>query len=208
LVFSADSIASDAPITVRGDSTRPKSRVHQPPQNDRIALDMMMSPALLSAHTLASFSPPQPSPAADAIRALLTSVPSPIPVVAAIIEDDSGRVLLAQRPARKHLALKWEFPGGKVDTGETPEAALVREIREELACAIVIVRPLPRFTHDYGTVTIAMIPFVCRLASDSAKPHPQEHAAIRWVTRDQLGDFDLAPADWPVVADYRASLTR
>jgi 8-oxo-dGTP diphosphatase len=131
----------------------------------------------------------------------------PIPVVAAVIEDATGRVLVAQRPAHKHLALKWEFPGGKVDAGESPEAALVREIREELGCDITLVRPLPRFTHDYGTVVIAMIPFVGRLAPGSAAPHAHEHAAISWVAPAQLPEFDLAPADWPVVAAYQATCT-
>jgi 8-oxo-dGTP diphosphatase len=125
---------------------------------------------------------------------------APIPVVCAVIEDGFGRVLIAQRPAHKHLALKWEFAGGKVEPGEPPEAAIVREISEELGCAIVVTRPLPRFTHDYGTVTIEMIPFVCRLAPASPAPHPHEHIAVRWVTVAELAAIDLAAADLPVVA--------
>src|SRR5258706_7701980 len=82
-----------------------------------------------------------------------------IPVVCAVIEDGAGRVLVAQRPAHKHLGLKWEFAGGKVEPGEAPEAAVVREIKEELGCEIAIIRPLARFTHDYGSVVIEMIPF-------------------------------------------------
>ena len=125
---------------------------------------------------------------------------TPIPVVAAVIEDGRGCVLVAQRPAHKHLALKWEFPGGKVDAGEAPEAALLRELREELGVETQIVRPLPRFTHDYGNVLIAMIPFICRLAPDSAPPHPHEHVALRWVRPAELATLDLAAADWPIVA--------
>ncbi len=128
---------------------------------------------------------------------------SPIPVVCAVIEDDAGRVLIAQRPAHKHLALKWEFPGGKVEPSESPEAAIVREIVEELGCTIVIQRALPRFTHDYGRAVIAMIPFVCRLAPASAAPHAHEHVALRWVLPAELTTFDLAAADLPVVASYR-----
>ncbi len=123
----------------------------------------------------------------------------PIPVVAAVILERDGRVLVAQRPAHKHLALQWEFPGGKVDGAESPESALARELREELGVEIEIIRPLARFTHDYGSVAIAMLPFACRLAPGSAAPHPHEHAAIRWVAPAQLPEFDLAPADWPVV---------
>ncbi len=127
---------------------------------------------------------------------------APIPVVCAVIEDGAGRVLVAQRPVHKHLALKWEFPGGKVDLGETPEAALLREIREELGCDLVLTRALPRFDHDYGVVVIAMIPFVAQLAPGSAAPHPHEHIAIRWVAPAELSTLDLAAADLPVVAAY------
>ena len=103
---------------------------------------------------------------------------APIPVVCAIIERPDGRVLIAQRPAHKHLGLKWEFPGGKVEPDETPEAALCREIKEELGCDITLVGALRRFTHDYGTVTIEMIPFLCRPATASAAPQPHEHVAL------------------------------
>lgn len=117
----------------------------------------------------------------------------------AVIADAAGRVLLAQRPAHKHLGLKWEFPGGKVEPGESPEAALLREIREELGCELVLTRALPRFTHDYGTVVIEMIPFVCALAPHSSAPHPHEHTALAWSSLAELNTYDLAPADWPVV---------
>ena len=128
----------------------------------------------------------------------------PIPVVCAVIEDGAGRLLVAQRPPHKHLGLKWEFAGGKVESGETPEAALVREIREELGCDVVPGRALPRFTFDYGSVHIEMIPFVCALSPTSPVPHPHEHVAIRWVTLAEFAGVDLAPADWPVVAAYKA----
>ena len=113
-------------------------------------------------------------------------------------------MLIAQRPGHKHLALKWEFPGGKVEPGEAAEAAIVREIQEELGCHIVVTRPLPRATYAYA-VTIEMIPFVCRLVPGSPEPRALEHLDLRWVVPAELATFDLAPADLPVVKSYTHS---
>ncbi len=129
----------------------------------------------------------------------MSASPPPVPVVCAVIERE-GLVLVAQRPSHKHLPLKWEFPGGKVEPGEDPAAAIVREIREELGCAIRIVRPLPRFLHDYTRVVIEMIPYVCVLEPQSPEPHPHEHVALAWVPPAGLRAYDLAAADWPVLA--------
>jgi 8-oxo-dGTP diphosphatase len=130
---------------------------------------------------------------------------APVPVVCAVLEDTAGRILIAQRPAHKHLGLLWEFPGGKVDPGETPAAALHRELTEELGCTVTITRTLEPFLHDYTRVIIEMFPFVCHLAPGSPAPAALEHLALRWVTPRELSSFDLAPADWPVVARYRAN---
>jgi len=127
--------------------------------------------------------------------------PEPVPVVCALIERD-GHLLLAQRPADKHLPFKWEFPGGKVESGEDPAAAIVREIREELGCDVAITRALPRFPFDYGAVVIEMIPYVCHLAAGSPEPHPHEHVVLAWVLPGKLLRYDLAPADVPVIASY------
>jgi 8-oxo-dGTP diphosphatase len=86
-----------------------------------------------------------------------------------------------------------------VEPGETPEAAIARELREELGCEIEVVRALPRFRHAYPRGTVEMITFVCRLAPGSPEPHPHEHAALAWVTPAELPAYDLAGADWPVV---------
>lgn len=123
---------------------------------------------------------------------------APVPVVCAVVERE-GRVLIAQRAPSKLLPLKWEFPGGKVEAHEDPAAAIVREIREELGCAVVVTRALAPFTHDYQTVVIEMIPFVCALAPGSPEPHPHEHVALAWVPPAELRTYDLAAADWPVV---------
>ncbi len=130
-------------------------------------------------------------------------LPSAIPVVCALIERD-GLMLMAQRPPHKHLGLKWEFPGGKTEPGESAEAALHREIREELGCTIEILHALPRTTHAYEKITIEMIPFIARLAEDSVEPHPHEHVALRWITPTELPTLDLPAADDPIVAAYLA----
>ena len=127
----------------------------------------------------------------------------PVPVVCALIERDD-RILIAQRPSHKHLPLKWEFPGGKVEPDEGPAVAIVREIREELGCDITLLRNLPPFLHDYGSVVIEMIPFVCALTRTSPEPHPHEHVALAWVRLDELRSVDLAAADWPVIVAYTA----
>ncbi len=121
-----------------------------------------------------------------------------IPVVCAILRR-GDLILLAQRPEGKHLALKWEFPGGKVEPGEEPQAAMIRELKEELGCDVEIVAVLPRSSHAYDRGVVEMIPFVCRLTHTSMEPHPHEHAALAWVTMEALQSYDLAPADWPVV---------
>lgn len=126
----------------------------------------------------------------------------PIPVVCAVIAR-AGRVLVAQRPRDKHLPLKWEFPGGKVEPGEEPADAIIREIREELGCAVAVTHRFPSFNHDYGRVVIEMIPFVCAFVSESAEPIAHEHVALAWVQPEELDRYDLAPADWPVVEAFR-----
>ncbi|MBA3849889.1 MAG: (deoxy)nucleoside triphosphate pyrophosphohydrolase [Opitutus sp.] len=126
----------------------------------------------------------------------------PVPVVCAVIER-GGLVLLAQRPPDKLLPLKWEFAGGKVEAGEDPAVAIVREIRKELGCVIRVGRALPAFTHDYGRVVIEMIPFVCALEAGSPEPHPHEHVALAWARLADLARYDLAAADYPVIDAYR-----
>lgn len=125
---------------------------------------------------------------------------TPIRVACALIERD-GRLLLAQRPPGKALALKWEFPGGKIEAGETADEALAREIVEELGISITIRRRLPSVTHDYGSYSVRLIPFACVL--EGGEPHPHEHVDVRWCTPDEVDALDLAEADRPVLDHYR-----
>lgn len=121
-----------------------------------------------------------------------------IPVVCALIERD-GLLLAAQRPAGKHGALKWEFPGGKVHENEAPETALIREIREELGAEIILRDKLPPHTHDYENMRIQLIPFLARLSKNSPEPRPLEHAALLWLSPDKLPTLDWTAADIPII---------
>ncbi len=123
---------------------------------------------------------------------------TPIRVVAAVLRRGT-LYLAAQRPADKHLGLKWEFPGGKIEPGEAAEEALKREILEELGCMIVINEQMPAFIHSYGSFAIEMNPFIATLKPESPEPHPHEHASIKWLSIDELQAMDLAEADIPVI---------
>ncbi|MCU0794089.1 MAG: (deoxy)nucleoside triphosphate pyrophosphohydrolase [Opitutaceae bacterium] len=127
-----------------------------------------------------------------------------VQVVCALIEDDQGRLLLAQRPAHKHLGGYWEFPGGKLEPDETAEAALHREIHEELGCRIELGPALSPVTHAYSTITICLRPFLARLAPASPPPEPREHAALRWVAEHELASLAIPEADAPILAEWRA----
>ena len=126
-----------------------------------------------------------------------------VQVVCALIEDAEGRLLLAQRPAHKHLGGFWEFPGGKIEPGETTHEALHREIHEELGCRLVLGDSLSPVTHAYPSVTVRLLPYLARLAPDSPPPEPREHAALRWVAAQELSTLALPEADAPILAEWR-----
>jgi mutator protein MutT len=122
-----------------------------------------------------------------------------IHVACAVIERD-GLVLAAQRSATMSLPLKWEFPGGKLEAGESPEECLRRELVEELGVTISVGRALPLHTHAYDSFTVTLYPFVCALESDTITLH--EHAAMVWLQPEELHTLDWAEADWPVIRTY------
>lgn len=122
-------------------------------------------------------------------------------VACAIIERD-GLVLAAQRSEGMNLPLKWEFPGGKLEAGETPGECVIRELHEELAVRVGIGPALPAATHSYDTFTVTLYPFVCSLDSGEITLH--EHRAIAWLEPERLPELDWAEADLPVIADYLA----
>ena len=122
-----------------------------------------------------------------------------IHVTCAIIERDD-LVLATQRSAAMSMPHKWEFPGGKIDPGETAAECLRRELLEEIGIQARIHQSLPTSTHQYPTFTITLYPFVCAIEKGDVFLH--EHAALVWLPPDQLRTLDWAEADVPVLMAY------
>ncbi|PWS37913.1 GNAT family N-acetyltransferase [Falsiroseomonas bella] len=142
--------------------------------------------------------PPPPAaaePAAEGKRIVLVS--------AVALIDPDGRVLLARRPEGKPLAGLWEFPGGKVHPGETPEAALIRELKEELAIDVAesCLAPFAFASHGYANFHLLMPLYLCRRWEGAVTP--QEGQALAWVRPQKLADYPMPPADKPLVALLR-----
>jgi 8-oxo-dGTP diphosphatase len=121
-------------------------------------------------------------------------------VVACALIDADRRVLIAQRPQGKQLAGLWEFPGGKLEEGESPEAALIRELEEELGISTqsACLAPLSFASHSYENFHLLMPLYVCR--KWQGVPEAREHAALKWVRPQALRDFPMPPADEPLIA--------
>nr|WP_294874041.1 (deoxy)nucleoside triphosphate pyrophosphohydrolase [uncultured Pedobacter sp.] len=127
-----------------------------------------------------------------------------INVTCAIIVDDTNSVLVTQRSASMKLPLKIEFPGGKIEEGETPSECLVREIKEELNLDIKILFEMPANIHHYVEFSINLIPFVCKVIGGSIEL--REHESYQWLNSSELLDQDWAEADVPIVENYLSSL--
>ena len=111
-------------------------------------------------------------------------------------------MLAAQRSATMSLPLKWEFPGGKIKSGESPEACLRRELKEELEIAVSVLEALPPATHRYPAFSVTLHPFRCAIGSGAITLH--EHAAVLWIAPAGLPTLDWAEADLPVIEAYLA----
>lgn len=124
-------------------------------------------------------------------------------VAAAALLDADGRVLLAKRPEGKKMAGLWEFPGGKVDPGETPERALIRELEEELGIdtRTSCLAPLGFASHAYDDFHLLMPLYVCRVWQGT--PQSREGQELAWVRPARLGDYPMPPADIPLIAQLR-----
>ena len=136
----------------------------------------------------------------------MTEVSAPVPtvlVVAVALIDPDGRVLIAQRPEGKSLAGLWEFPGGKVEPGERPEQALIRELKEELDIDVqeACLAPFVFTSHAYEKFHLLMPLYLCRRWSGVVTA--REHSGLAWVKPNRLADYDMPPADEPLVAWLR-----
>ncbi|WP_018235396.1 8-oxo-dGTP diphosphatase MutT [Ensifer sp. BR816] len=120
-------------------------------------------------------------------------------VAACALVDSDGRILLAQRPEGKSLAGLWEFPGGKVEAGETPEETLIRELEEELGIRtkIACLAPLTFASHSYDDFHLLMPLYVCRRYEGFAEG--REGQVIKWVRPKALRDYPMPPADEPLI---------
>ena len=124
-------------------------------------------------------------------------------VAACALVDADGRVLVCQRPPGKQLAGLWEFPGGKVEPGETPEACLIRELDEELGIRIVkaCLAPFVFASHEYEGFHLLMPLFLCRRWEGFVQA--REHSALKWVKPADLAGLEMPPADAPLCAYLR-----
>ncbi len=145
---------------------------------------------------LAQFSSPWYSPGMDA---------EPLRVTCAIIERE-GLVLAARRSENGSMPGKWEFPGGKIERGETPEDCLRREIREELGREVRIRSALPPSLHRYARFAVLLHPFVCGLDSPDGSVALRNHSGAVWLRPEALPGLDWAEADIPVLRAYLHSL--
>ncbi len=133
----------------------------------------------------------------------MTSSPPILLVSAVALVDADDRILLARRPPGKPMAGLWEFPGGKLHEGETPEAALIRELHEELAIDTVesCLAPIAFASHTYDDFHLLMPLFVCRVWQGT--PQPREGQELAWVRPRDMTEYPMPPADAPLVAMLR-----
>ena len=125
----------------------------------------------------------------------------PLIEVSCALIMDGDRVLVTQRSELMPHPLKWEFPGGKLKAGETPEGCIVREIREELDVEISVIQLLPSVKHKYSDSAIKLIPFVCTIRKGNI--HLSQHRTYRWVHDSELDEIDWLEADVEVLALLR-----
>lgn len=135
---------------------------------------------------------------------------SPLPrklVVAGLVVDERGLVLITQRRADQALGGLWEFPGGKIEPNETPEDTVIREVREELGLSVkaACLAPLTFASHAYAAFHLLMPLFICRRWEGFAKA--REGQTLRWARPGELRDYEMPPADEPLIPHLVGALT-
>lgn len=146
---------------------------------------------------------------AEALDQPRPEAPADLPTIlvsAVALVDSDGRVLLAQRPEGKSMAGLWEFPGGKVQEGETPEFALMRELEEELGIETrpCCYSPIAFASHSYDDFHLLMPVFACRQWKGT--PVPNEGQTLKWVYPKDMSDYPMPPADIPLISQLRTLL--
>jgi len=127
----------------------------------------------------------------------VSKIKKTVHVVGAIIENDKQEILCALRGPEMTLPNYWEFPGGKIEQGESKEEALKREIQEELGCVIEVFDHVEDTTYEYEKVIVRLETFMAKISSGT--PELTEHAEIKWISREELPSLNWAPADIPAI---------
>ena len=171
--------------------------------DNHASIRILEKAGLRETHRAIIKTPGREEPEAEAVFLERLAPRAPVLVAAVALVDRDGRVLIAQRPEGKSLAGLWEFPGGKVDPGETPEAALIRELREEIAIDTEesCLAPFTFASHAYEDFHLLMPLYVCRVWKGI--PVAQEGQKLAWVRPNQMKDYPMPPADKPLVAMLR-----
>ena len=133
-------------------------------------------------------------------------MPKKVMKVACAIIEHNGKILAVQRGERLSLPLKWEFPGGKIRQGESPETCVVREVSEELDIQIVVVRSLSLVNYDYPDFSVTLHPFICAIVSGDILL--RDHKAMLWLLPRELPILDWLAADFPIIRAYLEELSK
>ena len=120
-------------------------------------------------------------------------------VTAAIIRKN-GKILICQRPAEKNCGLLWEFPGGKIEAGETGEQCIVRECQEELGITLSVERELTDITYEYPDRIVHLHFYLCSIAA--GVPEKKEHNALVWITHSEIDQYEFCPADGEMLRNF------
>ncbi|WP_346351552.1 8-oxo-dGTP diphosphatase MutT [Oceanimonas sp. AH20CE76] len=127
-----------------------------------------------------------------------TEVKKSVLVAVGVIENAAGEIFVCRRGESQHQAFKWEFPGGKVEAGETVPQALARELEEEIGIRVTVCEPLMRIEHDYGDKQVTLD--IRRVTAFTGEPHGREGQPSRWVSVSELHSYDFPAANSPIVA--------